>query len=66
MGVGTTGAVTGREAARYLGVCERTVYALRKAGKLKCFRVGSAVRYRVEALEQYMAAAEAESEGGAE
>jgi len=55
----SVGALREREAARYLAVSERTLYTLRRTGEIKFFRVGSTIRYRREALEEFMARQEA-------
>ncbi len=47
-------AVTYREAARRLGVSERTVWGIVHAGKLRSFRVGKCVRIPVVSLMQFM------------
>ncbi len=41
------------EAARLLGLSQRTVYALAGAGELPCYRFGSAVRFDPADLEAY-------------
>lgn len=53
------GALREREAAKYLAVSERTLFTLRQAGQIDYFRVGRAVRYRREALDDYMTRQEA-------
>lgn len=58
------GALSNREAARFLGCSERTVHRLKQEGRLPHFRIGRIVRYRVDALREYMIAAEAETQGG--
>ena len=42
------------EVAKMLKVSERTVQREVAAGKLKAFRVGRSLRFRVEAVEEYM------------
>ena len=42
-----------KQAAAWLGVSPRTVWALRAAGRLPCVRIGRAVRYRVEDLSAF-------------
>ena len=37
--------VTERVAARMLGVCQRTVFTLRKAGEIPFVKIGRSVRY---------------------
>jgi excisionase family DNA binding protein len=46
--------VSPREAAGMLGVCEKTIYNLTKAGLLPAVRIGRAVRYSVETLRQWI------------
>ncbi len=43
-------AVDSREAARLLGISERSLYTLTKAGRIPCFRLGRSVRYYVATL----------------
>ncbi len=38
------------EATKMLCLCPKTVYSLRKAGKLPFVQLGRAIRYRVESL----------------
>ncbi len=51
-----------REAARLLGVCPRTIFSLRRAGKIRAIQIGSSVRYEVADLRHFVAAAR---DGGA-
>jgi excisionase family DNA binding protein len=44
-------AVTYREAAASLGVCERTVWGLVRDGELSAIRIGRSVRIPVQALQ---------------
>lgn len=37
--------ITGKEAARLLGCCERTLWKMREAGKIRCVKIGVAVRF---------------------
>ena len=46
--------VSEREAARLLGCCGRTVFALRQEGKLPHIKLRGAVRYAVSDLEQFV------------
>ena len=46
--------LTPREAAKALSVCERTLYALTKAGQLPAVHIGRAVRYDVADLRGYI------------
>ena len=43
-----------REAARYLGVCSRTLWGLRHAGNVPHLRIGDAVRYRLSDLDRWI------------
>lgn len=47
--------VTRAEAARILGIGERTLWRLTDMGDIPCRRIGRAVRYRVVDLESYAA-----------
>lgn len=47
-------AVTYREAAASLGVCERTVWGLVRDGELSAIRIGRSVRIPVQALQDYV------------
>ncbi|NQV22936.1 MAG: helix-turn-helix domain-containing protein [Rhodopirellula sp.] len=47
-------AVTYREAADSIGVCERTIWGLVRAGQLRAFRVGKSVRIPVAELERFV------------
>ncbi len=51
--------VDSREAARLLCLCERSVWTLTKAGKLRAIRVGRSVRYSRQTLLDYIRRAEA-------
>ena len=44
-----------REAARALGVCERTVFGLVKAGDLAKVAIGRSVRIPVSSIEDFIA-----------
>jgi len=46
--------MTTREAATALAVCEKTIWAATKCGDLKCVRLGRAVRYRLQDLEDWI------------
>ena len=41
-------------AAKYLAVCERTLFGLTKSGKLPAVRIGRAVRYDVADLDAFI------------
>jgi excisionase family DNA binding protein len=45
-----------REAAKALGICERTLFDLNKAGEIPCVRIGWAILYPVETLRAWLAA----------
>lgn len=47
-------AVTYREAADSIGVCERTVWGLVRDGKLRAIQIGRAVRIPVAELERFV------------
>lgn len=47
-------AVDGRTAAVLLAVSEKTIYRLRKSGKLRASLLEGAVRYRITDLEEYL------------
>jgi excisionase family DNA binding protein len=47
---------TKKEAAQLLSVCEKTVDKAMIGGKLKCRRIGTAIRFTQEDLEQYIGA----------
>jgi excisionase family DNA binding protein len=46
--------ISGREAAKLLSVCERTLYMLTKAGEIPAVRIGRAVRYSVDELQAWV------------
>lgn len=50
----TTNFLSLEEVAKMLKVSERTVQREVKAGKLKAFRVGRALRFRLDAVEAYV------------
>jgi excisionase family DNA binding protein len=41
-----------REAAKALGICERTLWTLTQQGKIPCVRFNRAVRYSVDMLRE--------------
>jgi excisionase family DNA binding protein len=47
-------AVTYREAADSIGVCERSIWSLVRDGKLRAIRVGRCVRIPVAELERFV------------
>lgn len=47
--------ITEREAARLLGCCERSVWQLRKDGKIRCVKIGKAVRYARTEIDRFVA-----------
>ncbi|QDT29390.1 helix-turn-helix domain-containing protein [Gimesia panareensis] len=51
-----TGLITEREAAQLLGVCERTVWKLRNENKIRCVKIGAAVRYTREEISRFIEA----------
>lgn len=48
------GLLTEKQAAKYLGCCERTVWRMRKARKLMCIKFGASVRYTREELNRFI------------
>ncbi len=44
-----------RQAARMIGVAERTLWDLRADGKIEFVRIGKLVRYRISDIEIYVA-----------
>lgn len=58
----STGLLPVDEAARYLAVCEKTLYTLTAPrGPIKAVRIGRAIRYSRRALDQFIAEREAAS-----
>lgn len=51
-----------REAARALGVCEKTLWSLTRAGRVPHLRIGTAVIYPVADLERWLAERAAEAQ----
>ena len=47
-------ALTYREAAASLGVCERTLWGMVRDGKLSAIRIGRSVRIPVQALQDFV------------
>ena len=46
--------LTPRDATKALSICDRTLYALTKAGELPVVRIGRAVRYNVQDLKDFI------------
>jgi excisionase family DNA binding protein len=46
--------LTSREAARYLGISERHLWAITARGDLPCIKLGRTVRYAIEDIEAYL------------
>lgn len=46
--------LTGREAAKALSICERTLYTLTKSGEIPAVRIGRCVRYSVAELQEWV------------
>jgi excisionase family DNA binding protein len=46
--------IPGREAAKLLSVCERTLYTLTRTGEIPAVRIGRAVRYSVDDLQAWV------------
>jgi excisionase family DNA binding protein len=47
--------ISGREAAKLLSVCEKTLWTLTKAGEIPAVHIGRAVRYSMEDLRTWIA-----------
>ena len=57
--------VSPRVASRMLGVCERTLYSITRAGEIAAVRRGRLVRYSVDELRAWIErASEKKCEGG--
>ena len=50
------------EACKVLGISKPKLYELARSGKLRCIRVGKAIRYSEQAIIEYIHAAEQESQ----
>lgn len=48
--------VSEKEAAHLLGCCERTVWSMRKDGKIRCVKIGAAVRYSRLEIDRFIEA----------
>lgn len=46
--------ITEKEAARLLLCCERTVWKLRSEGKLRCVKLGTAIRYTRTEIDRFI------------
>jgi excisionase family DNA binding protein len=46
--------LTPRQAAKALGICERTLWGLSASGELPRLKIGAAVRYHVNDLEAWI------------
>lgn len=46
--------ITGKEAARLLGCCERTLWKMREAGKIRCVKIGVAIRYTRTEIDRFI------------
>ena len=55
-----------RDAARWLGVCQRTLWGLRAAGEIPIVRVGRSVRYDVDDLKAYVARQKVSADGSSD
>lgn len=49
--------ITEKEVARLLGCCERTVWQMRKDGKIRCVKIGTAVRYARSEIDRFVESA---------
>ena len=45
---------TEKETARLLGCCERSVWQMRKDGKIRCVKIGTAVRYARSEIDRFV------------
>jgi hypothetical protein len=55
--------VTSRDAARMLSISERTLWSVTKQRRLRCVRIGRAVRYAVGDLEAFVRGARTRDPG---
>lgn len=46
--------LTEKEAAHLLNCCEKTVFTMRKDGKIRCVKIGAAVRYTPEEIKRFI------------
>jgi len=46
--------ITEKETARLLGCCERSVWQMRKDGKIRCVKIGTAVRYARSEIDRFV------------
>lgn len=46
--------ITEKQTAQLLGVCERTVWKLRNDKKIRCVKIGAAVRYTREEISRFI------------
>lgn len=46
--------LTEKEVASILNCCEKTVFTMRKDGKIRCVKIGAAVRYTPEEIKRFM------------
>jgi excisionase family DNA binding protein len=46
--------LTGREAARAVGLCEKSLYLAARRGELRVVKLGRSVRYRLADLEEWI------------
>lgn len=46
--------ITEKQVAQLLGVCERTVWKLRNDKKIRCVKIGAAVRYTQEEVSRFI------------
>lgn len=42
-----------RQAARYLGIGQRTLYAMAREGTVPCFRLGQSLRFSRSAIDEW-------------
>ena len=49
--------VSVREAARYLGICERTLWSLTQEGRIPAVKIRRCIRYDIADLDSFIATA---------
>ncbi|MCH9776581.1 MAG: helix-turn-helix domain-containing protein [Planctomycetes bacterium] len=48
--------MTEKQVAQLLGCCDRTVWQMRKDGKIRCVKIGAAVRYTQAEVDRFIEA----------
>ncbi|WP_417375306.1 helix-turn-helix domain-containing protein [Gimesia maris] len=46
--------IDSKEAARLLGCCERTLWKMREEGKIRCVKLGAAVRFARKEIDRFI------------